>query len=353
MKGELMMDGCEYQDVYGLNPLYQEVKRSFELLKDSVMTDVKEGYSALIHRPAAISLRPDVRETHPWVIGKSGVSHDMPDHEVALQGITDIWFDDDRKDARLTYEYPGLVICSESSLQSVKEVNKAKEAFRRRVIKLRKKYRELSEEEISSNLFNHTSDKEDSSRRHREGEWAHLKHIKTLFRKAQIGRICLKHMYRPIPLIEHPEVQRTKHYRKIIPPKRVRTIKQQRVIFENQLKNFPSQKLANAVAYLEKLPDELKIFETQPCSEVITVNYKIPARPGCRYYGWGNQVTGVLPVFCLGSPDVDIQEMVDFSKLETTYEERESNLHKKESSRSKLLGDPIIPGFRLYTAPRK
>ena len=212
-----------YEDVYSLKHLLEALESALTELHQATYEDAALGYPAIVHRVIPEALHPDERFCHPWYAEDLKLRTDHPEHEQALLGIQDIWFDD-RANPRRTFDFPGLILCRPITLQRVDAVNDAKNAFKARVLALKAKYRQLTDSDIEEEL------------RMREGEWNSLESVKKAFNIAGLARICIKQVYRKIPTIREPGLIRAKYYHNPKRPSRPRTVAEQLDKFRKKVK---------------------------------------------------------------------------------------------------------------------
>lgn len=324
-----------YQDVYSLKHLLEALQSALTNLRHATYEDAALGYSAIVHRMIPEALHPDERYCHPWHAANLKLRTEHPKHEQAVLGIEDIWFND-QANPRRTFDYPGLILCRPGTLQLVDAVNTAKDEFKAGVLALKAKYRELTDSDIEEEL------------RMREGEWASLESVKQAFNKAGLARICIKQVYRKIPSIREPGLLRAKYYHNPKRPSRPRTVANQLERFHKKVKKGEhTQDIIDAIEVLKGMDPNQLISERQDSNEVITVNFKVPDPSADNGAKW-SQVTGVLPIYCVGDPSLDLETLIDFSSLDKTYEER--NGDKKGSRKGQVSWSELafLPAFRLY-----
>ncbi len=83
-----------YEDVYSLKQLLDALKSSLNSLSDATYADAAKGYGARVHRMPAEALHPDERNCHPWLVEQREPYTGYPEHEAAVLGLQNIWFDD-------------------------------------------------------------------------------------------------------------------------------------------------------------------------------------------------------------------------------------------------------------------
>ncbi len=325
-----------YEDVYSLKHLLNALKSSLNSLSDATYNDAANGYAALVHRMPADTLHPDERRCHPWQVDERKLYTDYPDHETAVSAIQNIWFDD-RANAQRTFDFPGMIFCPPATLEQVDTVNHAKDDFKKRVLALKAKYRQLTDRDIEKELGE------------RKGEWGALNSVKQALTKAGLARICIKQVYRKIPTIREPGLLRAKYYHNPKRPSRPRTVAEQLEIFHQKVKRGETtQNIINAIGVLSNMDPRQQITERQDSNDVITVNIKLPAPSANNGTKW-SQVTGVLPIYCVGEPYCELQNLVDFNSLDIPFEER--NSEKKKCVRKEQTTwstTSFLPAFRLY-----
>jgi hypothetical protein len=324
-----------YQDVYSLKHLLEALQSSLSELRQATYDDADHGHPAIIHRMLPEALHPDERYCHPWGAGNLALRTEHQKHEQALIGIEDIWFND-QANPRRTFDYPGLIISRPSTLKIVNTVNNAKDDFKEGVLALKAKYRDLTDSDIEEEL------------RMREGEWASLETVKQAFNKAGLARICIKQVYRKIPTIQTLGLLRAKYYHNPKRPSRPRTVAEQLEKFHMKVKKgAQTQDIIDAIKVLKEMDPNQPISERQDSNEVITVNFKTPDHSTDSGAKW-RQVTGVLPIYCVGNPALDLEKLVDFTSLDKPYEERNSNKKCPRKAQVSWSEQPFLPAFRLY-----
>jgi hypothetical protein len=330
-----------YEDVFSLKQLLQNVQDAITTLKQASYKEADKGYSAVIHLMPLDAMHPDERYCHPWYNTALKLFTSYEDLERALIGISDIWFDD-AANPRRTFDFPGIILCSHETLSLVDAVNDAKSSFKQRVLELKAKYKDLTDSDIESELLM------------REGEWTSLETVKQAFNQAGLARICTKQVYRKIPSIKEPGLLRAKYYHNPKRPSRPRTVAQQLEKFHAKVKKGETtQDLIEAIEVLKNMDPTIVISERQNSNEIITVNIKLADTSSNKGSTKWTQVTGVLPVFCLGEPSFDVKQIVDFTSLDIPFDIRNSD--KKRPSRKGQISwsaTPFLPAFRLYLSSK-
>ena len=158
-----------FQDISRLKGFLSKLQQAQSSLRYATLIDAENNYRAYVYRPTKDPLAAEqVKQAwHPWSHESPGFYTSFLQHELALLGIDAIWFDN-VADSRSTYDFPGVVSCSEKTLALVECVNIAKSEFRTGVIELKKKYKglNLTDNQIEENLA------------FRTGEWTALEHVK-------------------------------------------------------------------------------------------------------------------------------------------------------------------------------
>lgn len=324
-----------YQDVYSLKHQLERLNSSLSALYHATFEDAVLGYSALIHRMVPEALHPDERICHPWYADNLILTSEYPQHEQAFLGIRDIWFDD-RANPKRTLDFPGLILCRSTTLPLVDAVNAAKDEFKAAVLALKAKYRQLTDSDIEEGL------------RLREGEWSSLENVKQAFNQAGMARICIKQVYRKIPVIREPGLLRAKYYHNPKRPSRPRTVAEQLEKFQKRVKKGETtQDMIDAIEVLKGMDPMQMISERQDSNEVVTVNFKLPEPAANNGTKW-DQVTGVLPIYCLGDPSWELDNLVDFTSLDIPYETRNSEKKGARKAQVSWAETSFLPAFRLY-----
>lgn len=322
-----------YETIYTLRDLLSALETAMSSLKQSTYKDAGMGYPAISHVMPINAMHPEVRHCHPWLSDRESLNGGHPHHEMAIMAIHDIWFNDGANPTR-TLDYPCLVICSEETLCYAQAVNAAKEDFKKKVLEIKSEYRKLTDNDVADNLS------------FREGEWGSEMSVKQAFNQAGITRICIKQVYRKIPLITDVGLLRAKYYHNPKQPSRKRTIAQQLEIFSTKVeKGIAPDSMIAAIEVLNGMDKDQVISERQAVNEVMTTNYKIKSGTSARW----KQVTSVLPIFCIGDASYPLDSLVDFTSLDIDYDERndrnESPTHKPQDSWSRTS---FLPAFRLF-----
>ncbi|WP_045861721.1 hypothetical protein [Teredinibacter purpureus] len=330
----------DYADYYQLIAVLQKLKEAMANVRRSTLQDAEKGYPAITYIPPIDTLHEEVRYCHPWLeLGSFNTS--FKEHEIALLGIENVWFDD-RANSRRTFDFPGLIICSQSTIDEVKHLNDAKNEFKSCVLALKEKYSDLTDTDVEEELF------------YREREWAALDSVKKVFQKAQIARILIKHVYRNVHTITGGKLLRAKPYYNPKQTTRARTVEKQIALLEKKAKAKTkegepvSQKLIETIEALKELDPTIEISERHEPYEVITLNYKI--LPPDSDKGTWSKLYAQLPVFCLGEPSTKLESLVDFSSLATPYDKRESDRKEKSHRADKVWWneEPFSDAFNLY-----
>lgn len=330
----------DYADYYQLIAVLQKLKEAMANVRRSTLQDADKGYPAITYIPPIDTLHEEVRYCHPWLeLGSFNTS--FKEHEIALLGIENIWFDD-RANSRRTFDFPGIIVCSQSTIDEVKHLNDAKNEFKSCVLALKEKYSDLTDTDVEEELF------------YREREWAALDSVKKVFQKAQIARILIKHVYRNVHTITGGKLLRAKPYYNPKQTTRARTVEKQIALLEKKAKTkakqgeSASQKLIETIEALKELDPTTEISERHEPYEVITLNYKF--QPPSSEKGTWSKLYAQLPVFCLGEPSIKLASLVDFSSLATPYDKRESDRIKKSRRAEKVWWneEPFSDAFNLY-----
>lgn len=324
-----------YQDVYSLKHLLDALQTALANLQHATYEDAAQGYSSIVHHIVSEAMHPEERDCHPWHADRNvKIVHQYPEHDIALKGVRDIWFNDAANPNR-TFDFPGVILCRPSTLQLVELVNSAKDAVKAGVLALKAKYRDLTNSDIEEGL------------RIRECEWASLVAVKKTFNKAGLARICIKQVYRKIPTITELGLVRAKYYHNPKRPSRPRTVADQLERFNKMVKKGETtQSIIDAIHVLSDMNPQQLITERQDSNEVITVNYKVPDSLSNNGYKW-SQLTGVLPIYCLGGPSWELDELVDFTSLDIPYEIRNEKGRARKGQLS-WSETSFLPAFRLY-----
>ena len=330
----------DYADYHQLINRLQELKSALAALRRATLLDAEAGYPALVYVPPAETLHPEVRFCHPWHEVEA-FQTSFKNHELALLGVENIWFDD-RANSRRTFDFPGVVICSQATIEQVELVNQAKTDFKDCVLALKEKYADLTDSNVEEELF------------YREKEWATIDSVKKAFQKAQIARICVKQVYRHIQTICDGELLRAKPYYNPKEITRVRTVKKQLTLLDKKAKakikqgETPSQALINAIEQLREMDQGAEIAERHEPYEVITLNYKVKT-PGSDGAKW-KQLYGQLPVFCAGSPTTELTSLIDFDSLSKSHKDREEARQQKAARVDQVWWEdtPFNDAFNLY-----
>ncbi len=205
------------------------------------------------------------------------------------------------------------------------------------MLALKAKYRQLTDRDIENELGE------------RDGEWAALDSVKRAFTAAGLARICIKQVYRKIPAIRAAGLQRAKYYHNPKRPSRPRTVAEQLEIFHKKVKKGEAtQDIIEAIAVLNDMDPGQQITERQDSNDIITVNVK-RADPAADNGASWSQVTGVLPIYCLGDPSCDLERLVDFSSLDIPFESRNSEKKRRaRTGQTSWSANAFLPAFRLY-----
>jgi len=329
-----------YEETYGLKLKLEDVIGTLNDLVDAMLSDAEAGYQAIMHPILKESIDPELRHfPHPW----DDMSKDLTEQEKAATAIKEVWFNND-DDPKRTYDFPGIVGCSKETLRLVNHVNETKSIFQKEMLEIKKKYQDASDKSLTLDLQN------------RAKEWEHLESFNQQFNKAileirkraNLSRLCVKHVYRPIHVIDTLGLMRAKYYRKAIRPSRPRTVKVQLEKFQRKVEQgVANQLIRESIEMLKTLPMDALVAKKQKANEVITVNYKLPAADENSKPRW-LQTTGVLPIFYLSQPGMLCETELDFSSLDTPYEIRSEDKKKARKESTRWENSPIVKGSDLY-----
>lgn len=328
----------EYQVKFALRKLESEWTNAFRALEAAVYEDAALGYPAI-----AFDLKPEYihekeRAGHPWLNEELKLTTETPEHELALIGISDIWFNE-HADAMHTYDFPALVMCRPETLDRVRDVNAVKNRFKEVIKAIRDSFAGMSDKDID-------------------------KEVKKALEDAGMARLCLKQVYRLIPFIDTPGLMRAKFYLNPKRPSRCRTVGEQLAIYEEKIQKGEGTKtMVRAMEKLQGLNKNMEISERQESSPVMTVNYRMRDKISGKnskneYLNYWGQKTAALPVFCVADPvskfdtnSVPILEtIVDFSSLEKKYVPKPEREKKPAFNQSQLIWSekPIVDKSRLF-----
>ena len=329
-----------YADYHTLIALLKNLKEAMNTLRQATMDDAHEGYGAIMYTPPEDSLHPEVRHCHPW-LELPRFHSDFTSHEMALLGVENIWFDD-RANSRRTFDFPGIVACSQSTIDAVGSLNIAKNEFKSYVLALKEKYSELTDNLLEEELLLE------------HNQWDSLNTVKKIFQKAQIARISIKHVYRNVQTITGGELMRAKPYYNPKQTTRTRTVEKQISILEKTANTkikkgeAVSQTLMETIESLKTLDAHMEISERHDPYEVITLNYKI--RKPDSHKGTWLKLYAQLPVFYLGKPSIALEPLVDFSSLAYPFDEREKDRKAKTHRADRVWWneEPFSKAFNIY-----
>ncbi len=330
------MELISYQDQHLLGDRFEALLDALASLRNGTLADAENGYPAIIHTLPADQQLQEVLSCHPWY--RHGPLNSVyPHHDYAWAGINHLRFEAEsgQIDARRTFEFPGLIGCSRSTLELVQAVNAAKETFRKAVDEVKKRYRELQGEDLEDNRIEQlTVFKE------------HLRPlgVKKALESAGIARLSLKHVYRPIPTIDAPELVEIKYaYYSKWPGAKITNVDEQHQRVLAQLeKNPESQALATLLRVLGQLPPQQTLAIRQRPNRSIRATYKIPNPHRPRGY-LHKKVTGVLPIYYVTTPDARPPDKVDFSALDQPGAQT-----KRQPLQRRWATEPIVPNGNLY-----
>lgn len=326
-----------YAVIVNLKQKLQAIADMHVALRKMIFQDAQQGFPASVWNPDFIAQVN--HHAPPWSLSANFNRTQYLEHAKAIQGIEQIWFED-IQDKRETLTYPGLVACSAATFQQLLQLNQLRSDFKQYVVDIKKTHTRLKDLDIEARL-------------NEIGWFKRDKIVREAFRQAGISRLCLKQIYRNVPLWDsgnQGELLSAQFYQKFKRPILKTSVKAQRVALEKKRATQNTAALERAYAVLERLPDDLAIAQIKNPCRIITANLKFKAPEQAqqsRADGTSKtvvsrkQLPSVLPIFYLCH---EIKHLIphDFAGL------LDAPAPRAKRSDSKIEEEPFLAALHLY-----
>jgi len=278
--------------------LFKDVLQAQQKLIKGLRQDAKKGYPIKTWRPKNRSLQEFGQGKHPW---ENARLNNLQRVEHAISGIEFT----EEQDRQGTLVFPGVVACSEETLNLVITVNEARNVLKNRIAAGRQINQALRAENVPEAL----------SRRGYE----HMINttildqpgVKELIKNSQFSRVCLKQIYRPIPYVDVMGATVIRLYEKekqssrsMVAAKVITHLKEEAHLSKSALK-FAKEEIS-------RLDKHQKVAVLGSRSIIIGANIKTTDTEGQVHR---LSRAGVLPIFCLWDKS-QARPRINFESLE-------------------------------------
>lgn len=324
-------------EIETIRAVFNNIIEAMVELKISIRKDAGHGFGAITMALEPEHLHLKEAMSHPWL--NKSITGNHIQHEKVMMAYSHMAFEKD-SDANRTFSFPGVISSSSETIAIAKRINELKLSFRERILLFKKDNKHVNDSDIEKSISN------------RSGEKFIEAAAKSVFGKAGLSGICVKEVYRLIPIIgdEENKPVRIRHYYKLKQPSRKTTAGAVLATMISKQKMGDSAPIVEkAIRILSSMSPSQVISERQTPSEFITVNYKLVDEDG-NLTKW-NTASGVMPVMIPPLAQPKLESIVQLSSLNMPYEERQRlNLEKSKrvTAQSIWQVEPFIEGLKFF-----